>query len=145
MMYRPSGLQSCQLIGRPLVRVTGCPAAMLSAGETQTLRTPSTGASHEIKRPSGDNFAPKNVGLSNSFRRGIRERTDMSAPVDEIPDGTGIRLLSTSRQRSIRRQLLPADAARGRTSHFGTSHFGNGGDVPFFATTGDLVGATSGF
>src|SRR5260370_30452479 len=87
---------------------------MLSAGETQTLRTPSTGASYEIKRPSGDNFAPKNVGLSNSFRRGIRGRTDMSAPVDEIPDGTGIRLLSTSRQRSIRRQLLPADAARGR-------------------------------
>src|SRR5882757_11204487 len=89
---------------------------MLSAGETQTLRTPSTGASHEIKRPSGDNFAPKNVGLPNSFRRGIRGRTDMSAPVDEIPDGTGIRLLSTSRQRSIRRQLLPATPPVGAKS-----------------------------
>src|SRR5882757_9728269 len=72
MMYRPSGLQACQLIGRPLVRVTGCPAAMLSAGDTQTFRTPSTGASHDNNRPSGDNFAPKNVGLSNSLRRGIR-------------------------------------------------------------------------
>src|SRR5258706_2944536 len=77
MMHRLSGLQSCQLIGRPLVRVTGCPAAMRSAGEAQTFRTPSTGASHEIKRPSGDNFALKNVGLSNSFRRGIRGRADI--------------------------------------------------------------------
>src|SRR5216684_8394685 len=50
---------------------------MLSTGETQTFSTPSTGASHEIKRPSGDNFAPKNVGLSNSFRRGIKGRADI--------------------------------------------------------------------
>src|SRR5258705_3648746 len=112
---------------------------MLSTGETQTLRTPSTGASHEIKRPSGDNFAPKNVGLSNSFRRGIRGRADMSAPVDEIPDGTGIRLLSNSRQR-----FIPA-VAPGRRRLWVPRYFGNGGGVPFFATTGGLIGATGGF
>src|SRR5262245_15777284 len=47
MMYRPSGVQSCQLIGRPLVRVTGCPATILSAGDTHTFITPSAGASHD--------------------------------------------------------------------------------------------------
>src|SRR5260370_39498906 len=50
---------------------------MLSAGEVRTFRTPSTGASDDIKRPSGDNFALKNVGLLNSFRRGIRGRADI--------------------------------------------------------------------
>jgi hypothetical protein len=76
-MYRPSGLQACQLIGRPLVRVTGCPAATLSAGDTQIFRTPWTGASQDNSRPSGDNLAPKKVGLSNSFWRGIRGRLDI--------------------------------------------------------------------
>src|SRR5260370_30648716 len=112
---------------------------MLSPGETQTFSTPPTGASHEIKRPCGDNFAPKNVGLSNSFRRGIRGRADMSAPVDEIPDGTGIRLLSNSRQR-----FIPA-VAPGRRRLWVPRYFGNGGGVPFFATTGGLIGATGGF
>src|SRR6476660_8120294 len=78
MRYRPSGLHSCQLIGRPLVRVTGWPAATLPTGETQMFSTPSTGASHDNRRLSGDSFAPKNVGLSNSFRRGIRGRADIA-------------------------------------------------------------------
>jgi hypothetical protein len=55
----------------------GCPAAMLSTGETQTFSTPSAGASHDNERPSGDNFAPKNVGLSNSLRRGMRGPADI--------------------------------------------------------------------
>jgi hypothetical protein len=35
----------------------------LLAGAIHTLSTPSTGASEEIQRPSGDSLAPKNVGL----------------------------------------------------------------------------------
>src|SRR5882762_9700993 len=100
---------------------------MLSTGETQTLRTPSTGASHEIKRPSGDNFVPKNVGLSNSFRRGIRGRADMPAPVNEIPDRTGIRLFSNSRQGRS------PPVAPGRRRPRAPNHFGNGDDALFFA------------
>jgi hypothetical protein len=45
---------------------------MLSAGDAQTFNTPSNGASHDNNRPSGDSFTLKNVGLSNSLRRGIR-------------------------------------------------------------------------
>src|SRR5215470_18237022 len=71
---RPSADQSCQLMGRPLVRVTGSPTLMSPAGAIQTLSTPSTGASHEIQRPSGEIFGPKNVGLSNNVRRGMSER-----------------------------------------------------------------------
>src|SRR5258706_12677929 len=71
---------------------------MLSAGETQTFSTPSAGASHDNRRPSGDNFAPKNVGLSNSLRRGMRGRADISAPVN---DGSRMQPRSSSSQRSI--------------------------------------------
>jgi hypothetical protein len=62
---------SCQLIGRPLVRVTGIPDLMSSASDSHTFKTPSTGASHEIQRPSGEIFAPKKVGLSNNVWRGM--------------------------------------------------------------------------
>jgi hypothetical protein len=60
--------------GRPLVRVSGSPALTSPAGAIHTLSTPSTGPSHEIQRPSGEIFAPKNVGLSNNVRRGMSER-----------------------------------------------------------------------
>src|ERR1700737_1148798 len=73
---------------------------MLSAGAPQTFRTPSTGASHEIERPSGDNFAPKNVGLSNSLRRGMRGRADMLPPVG-------------ANSRMAKRQLISAVAPAG--------------------------------
>src|SRR6266576_2945614 len=46
---------------------------------------------------------------------------------------------------SCSRPTPPMGAKSRRHKHFGTSHFDNGGDVPFFATTGDLVGATGGF
>src|SRR5215470_3669029 len=75
-------------MGRPLVRVTGSAATMLSDGDTQTFNTPSTGASRDNNRPSGDNLAPRKVGLSNSFWRGIKERTGMGPlKLCTLPDG----------------------------------------------------------
>src|SRR5215469_17692816 len=74
-MKRPCADQFCEVIGRPFVRVTGSPALTSLAGPIHTLSTPSTGASQEIQRPSGESLTPKNVGLSNNVRRGMSERT----------------------------------------------------------------------
>src|SRR5215472_4456189 len=96
-MKRPSADQFCQLIGRPFVRVTGSPALISSAGAIQTLSTPSTGASQEIQRPSGESLAPKNVGLSNNARRGMSER---AVPIKWDPSGMCL-IKRTAYQRAL--------------------------------------------
>ncbi|HYQ19569.1 MAG TPA: hypothetical protein VEQ64_03320 [Xanthobacteraceae bacterium] len=52
-MCAPSQAQSCQAIGRPVTRVSGSAAPTSSAGASQTLSTPSNGASHVNHSPSG--------------------------------------------------------------------------------------------
>ena len=75
--WRLSWLHICHWIGRPLVRVSGWAALMLSLGDSQTFITPSHGASHESHRPSGEIFAPMALGLSNNLRRGMSWSSDI--------------------------------------------------------------------
>jgi len=76
MMYRPSGLRACQLIGRPLVRGDWCPAECCQAGTPPDVQDavnrgePRTTTTRD--RSGGQNFAPKRkVGLSKAYGGGI--------------------------------------------------------------------------
>ena len=67
-----SGDQNAWRIGRVFSAVSGLAWSGALAGATQTLSTPSLGASHDRFLPSGLSRTPARSGLPNSTLRGMR-------------------------------------------------------------------------